>query len=133
VKKSDLKELIKPLVKECIHEVLLEEGLLSNVVSEVAKGLGNAPVITERAEIPVRSTPPKKRDYSQNRKKLMDAIGADAYNGVNLFEGTTPAPAQQEQAAGAVDLGDPDDAGVDISSIMGVSSKIWESMNKGKR
>jgi hypothetical protein len=133
VKKSDLKELIKPLVKECIHEVLLEEGLLSNVVSEVAKGLGNAPVITEHAEIPVRSMPPKKRDYSQNRKKLMDAIGADAYNGVNLFEGTTPAPAQQEQAAGAVDLGDPDDAGVDISSIMGASSKIWESMNKGKR
>ena len=133
MKKSDLKELIKPLVKECIHEVLLEEGLLSNVVSEVAKGLGTAPVITEQAEQPVRAAPPKKRDYSQNRKKLMEAIGSDAYNGVNLFEGTTPAPAQQEQAAGAVDLGDPDDAGVDISSILGESSKIWESMNKGKR
>lgn len=133
MKKSDLKKLIKPLVKECIHEVLLEEGLLSNVVSEVAKGLGTAPVITEQAKQPVRTAPPKKRDYSENRKKLMDAIGGDAYNGVNLFEGTTPAPAQQEQAAGAVDLGDPDDAGVDISSILGASSKIWESMNKGKR
>ncbi len=137
MKKSDLKELIKPLVKECIHEVLLEEGLLSNVVSEVAKGLATAPVITEQVEQPVRTTakatPRKKKDYSKNRKKLMDAIGGDAYNGVNLFEGTTPAPAQQEQAAGAVDLGDPDDAGVDISSIMGTSSKIWESMNKGKR
>ena len=48
MKKSDLKELIKPLVKECIHEVLLEEGLLSNVVSEVAKGLQTAPVIREK-------------------------------------------------------------------------------------
>ena len=38
MKKSELKTLIKPLVKECIHEVLLEEGLLSNVVAEVAKG-----------------------------------------------------------------------------------------------
>ena len=133
MKKSDLKKLIKPLVKECIHEVLLEEGLLSNVVSEVAKGLGSAPVITEQTEQPVRKAPPKKRDYSENRKKLMDAIGGDAYNGVNLFEGTTPAPAQQEQAAGSVDLGDPDDAGVDIGSILGKSSKIWESMNKGKR
>ena len=37
MKKNDLKQLIKPLVKECIHEVLLEEGLLSNVVAEVAK------------------------------------------------------------------------------------------------
>ena len=133
MKKSDLKKLIKPLVKECIHEVLLEEGLLSNVVSEVAKGLNAAPVITEQAEQPARTAPPKKRDYSENRKKLMDAIGGDAYNGVNLFEGTTPAPAQQEQAAGSVDLGDPDDAGVDINSILGHSSKIWESMNKGKR
>ena len=39
MKKTDLKQLIKPLVKECIHEVLIEEGLLSNVVSEVAKGM----------------------------------------------------------------------------------------------
>ena len=63
----------------------------------------------------------------------MDASGNDAYHGVNLFEGTTPAPAQQEQAPGAVDMGDPNDAGVDIGSILGQSSKIWESMNKGKR
>ena len=133
MKKSDLKELIKPLVKECIHEVLLEEGLLSNVVSEVAKGLNNAPVITEQAAQPDRTAPPKKRDYSENRKKLMDAIGSDSYNGVNLFEGTTPAPAQQEQAAGSVDMGDPNDAGVDIGSILGQSSRIWESMNKGRR
>ena len=133
MKKSDLKELIKPLVKECIHEVLLEEGLLSNVVSEVTKGLQAAPVIREQtiATTPQKAPPP--RDYSADRKKLMDAIGNNAYNGVDLFEGTTPAPAQQEQAAGQVDLGDPSDPGVDIGSIMGHSSKIWESMNKGKR
>ena len=29
--KNELKRIIKPLVKECINEVLLEEGLLSNV------------------------------------------------------------------------------------------------------
>ena len=39
MKKADLKKAIKPLVKECIHEVLLEEGLLSNIVSEVAIGM----------------------------------------------------------------------------------------------
>ena len=31
MKKADLKKVIKPLVKECIQEVLLEEGLLSNI------------------------------------------------------------------------------------------------------
>ena len=133
MKKTDLKKLIKPLVKECIHEVLLEEGLLSNVVSEIAKGLNSAPLIAEQVKQPPRAEPPKRRDFSENRKKLMDAIGGDAYNGVDLFEGTTPAPAQKEQSVGGVDMGDPEDAGVDISSILGQSSKIWESMNKGKR
>ena len=136
MKKSDLKELIKPLVKECIHEVLLEEGLLSNVVSEVAKGLQTTPVIKEQVEVAaprnIPQAPAASRDYSKNRKKLMDAIGADAYNGVNLFEGTEPTRdaggAPSAATAGAVDLGDSRDAGVDISSIMGGASRMWEAM-----
>ena len=52
MKKSDLKQLIKPLVKECIHEVLLEEGLLSNVVSEVAKGLQTQSLVVESRTLP---------------------------------------------------------------------------------
>lgn len=136
MKKSDLKELIKPLVKECIHEVLLEEGLLSNVVSEVAKGLQTTPVIKEEIEAPVQTpvqrSAPLSRDYSKNRKKLMDAIGNDAYNGVNLFEGTEPTRdaggSPSAATAGAVDLGDSRDAGVDISSIMGGASRMWEAM-----
>ena len=58
----------------------------------------------------------------------MEAISKDAYNGVDLFEGTTPAPAQQSTSAGSVDLGSPGDAGVDISSLMGGASKIWDAM-----
>jgi len=134
MKKSDLKELIKPLVKECIHEVLLEEGLLSNVVSEVAKGLQTVPVIKEQVEARPEQPAPMPRDYSANRQKLMDAIGNDAYNGVNLFEGTQPTrdaggpptPAK----AGSVDLGDPRDAGVDISSIVGGANRMWEAMKE---
>ena len=130
MKKGDLKNLIKPIVKECIQEVLLEECLLSNVVSEVAKGLQVQATITEHVEsAPSRPAPkPRPRDYSNDRKKLLDAIGKDAYNGVDLFEGTTPAPAQTEQRAGSVDLGDPNDSGVDISSIMGNATKMWDLM-----
>ena len=36
------------MVKECIHEVLLEEGLLSNVVAEVAQGLQGNLVVDSR-------------------------------------------------------------------------------------
>jgi hypothetical protein len=131
MKKSDLKQLIKPLVKECIHEVLLEEGLLSNVVSEVAKGMqGN--LVTEsqaRPEPPQRaaSAPQTRKKISEHRKKLMHAIGSDSYNGVNLFEDTAPLTSH-EPSKGAPDLGDPRDSGVDISSLMGDASKIWGAM-----
>tara|TARA_R100001591_G_scaffold35687_1_gene47217 strand:- start:391 stop:783 length:393 start_codon:yes stop_codon:yes gene_type:complete len=127
MKKSELKKVIKPLVKECIQEVLIEEGLLSNVVSEVVKGITDTTLVEQRKPVPQQIVrEPKNTNLKEQRQKLMGAINKDAYNGVDLFEGTTPAPAQREQSAGAVDLGDPNDAGVDISSIMGASSKIWE-------
>lgn len=135
MKKSDLKKLIKPIVKECINEVLIEEGLLSNVVSEVAAGLqGNT--IVEKQEIrnpTIQNNMRRKgidasKKLEEQRQKMREAIGTSAYNGVDLFEGTTPAPGQQEVPAGAVDLGNTSDAGVDISSIMGGASQIWKAM-----
>ena len=68
----------------------------------------------------------------QHRKKLMDSIGADAYNGVNLFEGTDPLSNREATSsgpqAGSVDLGDPSDSGVDISSLVGGATQIWKAM-----
>ena len=140
MKKSDLKQLIKPLVKECIHEVLLEEGLLSNIVTEVAKGMqGNLVVETqqkrpERLFNEDRHMKRKSKETSnklrEHRKKLMDSIGSDAYNGVDLFEGTAPMSTQESTTAnaGAPDLGNPRDAGVDISSLMGDASQIWKAL-----
>jgi len=133
VKKSDLKQLIKPLVKECIHEVLLEEGLLSNVVAEVAKGMQGS-VITEAATAVPATTMHKKsntdrKKINAQRKKMMDAIGKDSYNGVNLFEGTEPMTGQQAAPQpGSVDLGNSSDAGVDISSLVGGASRMWDAM-----
>tara|TARA_Y100000592_G_scaffold100312_1_gene179708 strand:- start:10516 stop:10911 length:396 start_codon:yes stop_codon:yes gene_type:complete len=130
VKKSELKKLIKPLVKECINEVLLEEGLLSNVVSEVAKGMQGQTIVSEAAPAPkqVVENKQKKQAALAQRKKLMDAIGNDAYNGVDLFEGTTPMSPQSEPRAGSVDLGDPSDSGVDISGLIGGATKMWDLM-----
>ena len=138
MKKNDLKQLIKPLVKECIHEVLLEEGLLSNVVAEVAKGMqGN--VIAEAAprrrqqsadpDIGRKSTESRQR-LKEHRARLMESVNAGAYNGVNLFEGTEAMSGYEagEPKAGSVDLGNPNDSGVDISSLMGDASKIWKAM-----
>ena len=135
MKKNDLKRLIKPLVKECILEVLIEEGLLSNVVSEVARGMqGN--LMVESVERKINREPIKQQNRSDNRKKLQEhrkkllgAIDKDAYNGVDLFEGTEPtAPQGGGTSQGSPDLGQPGDSGVDISSLMGGASKIWKAM-----
>jgi hypothetical protein len=137
MKKSDLKQLIKPLVKECIHEVLLEEGLLSNVVSEVARGLqGNLVVEAQQRQSSnlIKEDLQMKRkaidsrvQMKEHRRKLMDAVGKDAYGGIDLFEGTEPIQNREPQQ-GQTDLGSPRDAGVDISSIFGNASQIWQAM-----
>ena len=135
MKRSELKNIIKPLVKECITEALIEEGLLSNVISEVMKGM--SPVITEAAPAPER-TPviqEARRERTtrakENRKKLLSAIGNDAYGGVDLFEGTAPAPGQQSpesQASSPLGTVAPGDPGVDISGILGFGGHKWKAL-----
>ena len=68
---------------------------------------------------------------TEHKKKLMDAIGLDAYGGIDLFEGTTPVPGQKSpeaQAANPLGGTDPGDAGVDISGIMAVGGNKWKSL-----
>ena len=134
MKKSELKSILKPLIKECIRESILEEGILSNVIAEVTKGLSAAPIVEQKKAAPKKEPtkpPPSVNErLAEHRKKLMGAIGADAYGGVDLFEGTTPAPAQASQGQAARPLGgtDPNDAGIDISGIMAVGGNRWKDM-----
>ena len=140
--KSQLKKLIKPVVKECIQEVLIEEGLLTEVVAQVASGMSrhpfventpkkrNAKLFNEDLQMQRKSREANKK-LQEHRKKLLDSIGGDAYNGVDLFEGTTPL--NNTGTAGdshkpSVLGDDPSDAGVDISSIMGNAGKIWQAI-----
>ena len=137
MKKNDLKQLIKPIVKECIHEALIEEGLLSNVVSEVVKGMQVAPLV-ENKSAPIAQekaaavkSEEARRKIAEHRHKMLEAIGTDAYNGVDLFEGTQPMAAEPPQ--GRADLGSPSDAGVDISNLFGSVGRNWSAhMNEVK-
>mgnify|MGYP004451316105 FL=1 len=71
-----------------------------------------------------------RRKVNEHRKRMMEAVNKDAYNGVDLFEGTQPMTSHESSApkAGSVDLGSPSDSGVDISSLVGDASKIWNAM-----
>ena len=119
--------MLKPLIKECIKEVIFEDGTLSTIISEVMQGVGQ-PIVETKQKPQYKTDKQAKVKLNEQRKKMMDAIGGDAYNGVNLFEGTTPAPPQKQQGQGPLDSEDPRDPGVDISSIMDKSSAIWTKM-----
>ena len=140
MKRSELKDIIKPLVKECVTEAFIEEGLLSGVISEVVKGLSTNIVVEQKTQAEEQPMFDKrsfekasavKAQISESRKKLLDAIGNDSYNGVDLFEGTTPATAQRSvgsQASSPLSGHDPSDAGVDISGIIALGGKNWKAL-----
>tara|TARA_B100001123_G_scaffold383678_1_gene455798 strand:+ start:7777 stop:8199 length:423 start_codon:yes stop_codon:yes gene_type:complete len=139
MKKSDLKKILKPLIKECLHEVLLTEGLLSNIIMEVSKGLShNTPIIEQKQ--PVQKTKTRRVDnnkaekaarekLNETRKMLLDAVNKDAYNGINVFEGTTPVsstdPSKPQSSLAGVA---PKDPGVDISGIVDLGGKNWSKL-----
>ena len=126
--KSEMKKIMKPLVKECLQEMLLEEGLLSNLISEVNKG--NKTTFSEssrRDPTPLRPReqvkPQAKPQINEVRRKLADSIGNGAY--ANVFEGIEPAPSPSNLG------GDDGDPGLDLSvlsSIPGLKGFKWGVM-----
>jgi len=137
MKTQQIKKILKPLIKECIKEVMFEDGTLSTIISEVLKGATPQNVVYE-AKVPSQIEATQKASQRRNlklqeqKRQILDAIGREAYNGVDLFEGTTPTKATKEatmspQGSSPLDGVDPSDAGVDISSF-GTNSQIWKKL-----
>jgi len=137
MKKSDLKKILKPLVKECIKEALVEEGLLSNVIAEVVKGL-STPLVEEKENNvqQINEQQKLKEDHKrlekirETKRKMLEAVGESAYNGIDLFEGTTPMRTTDSSSTSMTDpLGsvEPGDPGVDISVLM-ERKNVWKKL-----
>lgn len=142
--KDDLRKVLKPLIKECIKEVIFEEGTLSTIISEVVTGLDKPMVVEAKkprqqqfeTEDQAKARLEKRRLMeTERRKKLLDSIGGDAYNGVNLFEGTEPlqsagSPSSAPSAQGPLSGVAANDPGVDISGLFSQkSSVIWDKLS----
>lgn len=126
MKKDELKKLIKPIIKECISEMLLEEGLLKNVVSQVTEGMNTSSPVTEQVK-----TEPSYAEVKKKTNKVIEAMKNKTIGGTNIFEGTTPAPAQSSaagRAANPMSHVDPRDPGVDISKIFNPN---WKKLAQG--
>jgi len=139
MKKSELKKILKPLVHECIKESLLEDGLISGIIAEVVKGMATPQPLVEAVAPkvdPVKErmrrnafTSEQSTKLKEHKNKLMSAIGGNSYNGVDLFEGTTPGASQAspQQQASPMAGQNPGDPGVDITSLFGSVGRNWNA------
>jgi len=134
MKRAELKKILKPLIKECIKEVIFEDGTLSTIISEVLKGTTTQQVVYEtkkpqRLETDQQASQRRRQHLQENKRKMLDSIGKGAFNGVNLFEGTTPMSTQSTSSphgSQALDGVAPNDPGVDIS-VFGTTG-VWKKL-----
>ena len=141
MKKEELKKVLKPVIEECIKELIFEKGFLSSIISEVQGA--SAPVINETRQ-PTKSYQQNEQEFIkkksaeahnklfEHKKKLMEAVGKNGYNGVNIFEGVTPieeAPAENKKAPSAIEVLDPGNTGgINLGNIPGMNK--WGSILK---
>ena len=139
MKKSQLKLIIKPMVKECINELPIEQGLLSNIISEVVKGV--QPIQQQPVQQQMTPTDQHKllqqqrlelqeqrqQMMKENKRKLLDAAGF----GVDVFSGTQPIEEASDPSNGqasALKGVAANDPGVDINGIMAIANRDWGKM-----
>ena len=138
MKKSELKSIIK----ECVKEVLFEEGVLSNLVAEVAFGITKAQqTLVESApvsqvssakleEAKAQGEEEKRRRLLETKRKMLNAMGSSKL--ANVFEGTEPLKQGGQPGKvsphGPMSGRDPSDAGVDISGLFGLAGQKWQHL-----
>ena len=139
MKKQELQKILKPLIKECIKEVIFEEGVLSNLIKEVALGIGPQQTIVEtKVQEPehdfsrhrVELQEEAQRAMADKKRKLEESLGG-GFEGI--FDNVDPiksagSPGQKTSNSPLANYA-PDDAGVDITGIMALGGgKNWKNM-----
>ena len=141
MKRSELKAIIK----QCVKETLFEEGVLSEIIAEVAFG------ITKAQSLMVESNPPtpnlrkdkmqqqmkeekeeeRRRRLLETKRKMLDAMGDKKMS--KVFEGTEPLssggnPNAPSSPQGPLAGRDPNDAGIDISGLFSLAGQKWSQL-----
>jgi hypothetical protein len=135
--KSELKRILKPLIKSCIKEVMLEEDVISTMISEVIRGTSTNLVATPQKEpnkeVRLNAQKAKKQKLQETRKMMSDALGNDAYAGI--FENldpltTTEATSTPSASTAANPLSGyaPTDAGIDIRGLVSIAGDKWSKL-----
>ena len=130
---ENLKKILKPLVKQCVKEVIFEEGALSKIIQEVVSGLSGTQSLVEakrEEENLAKKQEEADKKLKEAKRKMLDSIGNQSYG--NVFEGTQPlssggSPGSTPSHSPLANV-NPNDPGVDISGIFGNLSENWKKM-----
>ena len=139
MKKQELQKILKPLIKQCIKEIIFEEGVLSNLIKEVAVGIGSQQTIVEtRVQEPEHDFSRQRVELQEEaqqamrdkKRKLEESLGG-GFKGI--FENVEPiaqagSPGQKSSNSPLANYA-PNDAGVDISALMALGGgKNWKNL-----
>lgn len=120
MKKTELKAIIKPLIKECLMEVLVEEGFTKMLGESLHK---QQPIPVQAFNKPTAHAE-KPASLLENKKKMLDAIGM---GGFDPFVGTKPLTESTNNVPQVAVTGlSPGDSGVDISNLLGENKTVWK-------
>ena len=120
MKTEEFKKILKPLIKQAVKEVILEEGILSNIVAEVARGLSGDLVVETRD----KNTKTEKELERHRQEKIKKLNESSKINGA--FSGTQEI--RESNGQGALSGISPDDRGVDITAIQKIANGKWKQL-----
>ncbi|MCK9596365.1 hypothetical protein M0R19_04235 [Candidatus Pacearchaeota archaeon] len=128
MKKSELKKILKPIIEECVNEMLFD-GLLSKVITEVFKGFSDKEFLVEKKQASPVKTPKRLNLMGMNMNNLVveEKLKSFKEKGMGqMFEGTvplspvkSPVELKQNEIFGRTPLSDvnPNDPGVDLKAF----------------
>ena len=139
-KAEEMKKIIKPLVKECIKEILYEEGMMKimqeNVQKQervIAREVPQENYDVKEREFMKKNAPNTKVSLQEAKKKLLQEIGM---SGFDPFAGSHPLPqdpSNQLHEEGVQEgrlMQGIQGSGVDISGLMSANKQSWNFYNK---
>jgi len=127
MKTDEFKKILKPLIEKTVREVLLQEGVLSRVVSEVAKGL-NHPMVESKRQNHKDDDGDRAR-YEQQKKEKIKRLNESV--GLGVFDDVQAIPESDSKSPLANIR--PGDSGVDISAIQKLSAGRWKALAGGEK
>jgi hypothetical protein len=127
MKVSEFKKILKPLIEQTVKEVLLQEGVLSKIVSEVATGL-QAPLVENKTQ-PNDARLSEEQYERQRQQRIKKLNESTKLKNVNVFEGVQHIP--ETNQAGPLAGVAPTDAGVDITAIQAIAKGKWKKLAGG--